>query len=170
MSSTFYRTRSHTVDSREELKGFLGFMGINTLSDYRKRDPAFHYAPIADRITRNYFLKISRYFHFVDNNTLPRGLLLYDRLGKVRPLINHFSEKFKSVYLPDKYVAINEVMIKFTGHSSLKQYMPMKPIKRGMKVWVLGDSSNGYFCNFRCTLTKWVTQRRQVWEHESWKI
>ena len=28
---------------------------------------------------------------------------------------------------------------------SLKQYMPKKPIKRGIKVWVLGDSSNGYF-------------------------
>ena len=36
-------------------------------------------------------------------------------------------------------------MIKFLGKSSLKQYMPKKPIKRGIKVWVLGDSSNGYF-------------------------
>ena len=24
--------------------------------------------------------------------------------------------------------------------------MPKKPVKRGIKVWVLGDSSNGYFC------------------------
>ena len=36
-------------------------------------------------------------------------------------------------------------MIKFQGHSSLKQYMPKKPTKRGFKVWVLGDSSTGYF-------------------------
>ena len=40
-------------------------------------------------------------------------------------------------------------MIKFTGRSSLKQYMPMKPIKHGIKVWVLGDNSNGYFCDFQ---------------------
>ncbi len=26
----------------------------------------------------------------------------------------------------------------------MKQYLPMKPIKRGLKVWVLGDSTNGY--------------------------
>ena len=26
--------------------------------------------------------------------------------------------------------------------------MPKKPIKRGIKVWVLGDSSNGYFSCF----------------------
>ena len=36
-------------------------------------------------------------------------------------------------------------MIKFTGRSSLKQYMPMKPVKRGIKVWALADSHNGYF-------------------------
>ena len=140
----------------EELKAFLGFcvlMGINSLpalKDYWKRDPAFHYAPIADRITRDRFLEISRYLHFVDNDTLPqRDSPSYDRLGKVRPLIDHFSQKFKSVYSPHKEVAIDEAMIKFTGRSSLKQYMPMKPIKRGIKVWVLGDSSNGYFSNFQ---------------------
>ena len=35
-------------------------------------------------------------------------------------------------------------MIKFQGRSSLKQYMPMKPIKRGIKVWTLADK-NGFF-------------------------
>ena len=39
-------------------------------------------------------------------------------------------------------------MIKFKGRSSLKQYLPMKPIKRGFKVWVRADSHNGYLCNF----------------------
>ena len=35
-----------------------------------------------------------------------------------------------------------------TGRSSMKQYMPMKPVKRGFKVWVRADSVNGYFCTF----------------------
>ena len=43
---------------------------------------------------------------------------------------------------------MDEAMIKFQGRSSFKQYMPAKPIKRGIKVWVLGDSSNGYFSKF----------------------
>ena len=30
----------------------------------------------------------------------------------------------------------------------MKQYMPMKPVKRGFKVWVRADSVNGYFCDF----------------------
>ena len=39
-------------------------------------------------------------------------------------------------------------MVKFQGRSSLKQYLPNKPVKRGFKVWVLGDSRNGYFTDF----------------------
>ena len=31
------------------------------------------------------------------------------------------------------------------GRSSMKQYMPKKPIRRGFKVWVVADSENGYF-------------------------
>ena len=39
-------------------------------------------------------------------------------------------------------------MIPFKGQSSLKQYMPKKPVKRGFKVWVRVDSLNGYICQF----------------------
>lgn len=39
-------------------------------------------------------------------------------------------------------------MIKFKGRSSLRQYMPMKPVKRGYKIWVRADSS-GYMCEFQ---------------------
>ena len=30
----------------------------------------------------------------------------------------------------------------------MKQYMPMKPVKRGFKVWVRADAVTGYFCDF----------------------
>ena len=46
-------------------------------------------------------------------------------------------------------VAVDEAMIKFTGHSTLKQFMPMKPVKRGIKVWALADSHNRYFHKFQ---------------------
>ena len=74
---------------------------------------------------------------------------MHDRLGKVRPLIDHLSSKFSSLYDLSKDVAVDEAMIKFQGRSALKQYMPMKPIKHRIKVWVLGDSTNGYFSRFQ---------------------
>ena len=63
-------------------------------------------------------------------------------------MIDHLSSKFASTYTPHCETAVDEAMTKFQGRSSLKQYMPMKPVKRGIKVWVLGDSHNGYFSRF----------------------
>ena len=117
----------------EELKAYLGFcilMGINhlpALDDYWSTDPALHYSPVADRITRDRFWEISCFLH---NSTLTlRGSPGYDRLGKVQPVVNHLSSCFSDLYDPHRAVAVDEAVIKFTGHSSLKQYMPMKPIK-----------------------------------------
>ena len=64
------------------------------------------------------------------------------------PLIDHLSQKFKSLCEVNREVAVDEAMIKFQGRSSLKQYMPLKPTKRGTKVWALADSHNGYFSRF----------------------
>ena len=144
-----------TKISVEEIKVFLGFsilMGIcqlPSIKDYWKKKEYLHYSPIADRIPRDRFLEISRYVHFTDNATLqPHGSSGHDRLGKVRLIINHLSVKFSELYHPHKEVAVDEAMVKFQGRSSLKQYMPMKPVKRGIKVWVLGDSHTGYFSKF----------------------
>ncbi|KAL4118965.1 hypothetical protein QTP88_011843 [Uroleucon formosanum] len=39
-------------------------------------------------------------------------------------------------------------MIAFTGSTTMKQYMPLKPIKHGFKVWVIAYSVTGYMLGF----------------------
>ena len=155
--------------TREELRAYLGFcilMGINhlpALDDYWSKDPKLHYSPVADRITRDRFRDISRYLHFVNNDSLtPRGSPGYDRLGKVRPVIDHLSSRFSDLYNPHQEVAVDEAMIKFTGRSTLKQYMPLKPVKRGIKVWALADSHNGYFHKFQVYTGKEGSGEKQL--------
>ena len=152
-----------------DVKAFLGFsilMGINvlpSLDDYWKLDKTLRYAPVADRISRDRFRDISRYLHFVDNSTLePRGSPNHDRLGKIRPLLTYIDQKCTELYNPCKEVAVDEAMIKFQGRSSLKQYMPLKPIKRGIKVWVLGDSHNSYFCKLQVYTGKADSVEKQL--------
>ena len=54
------------------------------------------------------------------------------------------TSKFRSVYNLHRCVSVDEAMIPFKGRSTLKQYLPQKPVKRGIKVWVLADSKTGY--------------------------
>lgn len=119
---------------------------LPSLDDYWRRDPLLHYAPVTDRITLDRFRELSRYLYFADNSTLlPQGTPEHDRLGKVRPVVNFLSRKFSEIYHPHKEVSVDDTMIKFQGQSSLK---PLKPVKRGIKVWVFGDGHNGYFSRF----------------------
>ena len=132
-----------------DLKAYFGFyilMGINhlpSIHDYWRVDPFVRFSPIADRITRNRFKEITRYLHFVDNTQLQkRGEPNYD------PIMLICKQKFLSNYEPNCEQAIDEAMIPFQGRSAIKQYLPMKPIKRGLKVWVRADSHHGYFSDF----------------------
>ena len=45
-------------------------------------------------------------------------------------------------------------MILFKGRSALKQYIPLKPIKRRIKVWTRADANNGYVALFQVYLGK----------------
>ena len=123
---------SWTKIKAEEVKAYFGFillMGmvpLPSLEEYWKRDLVFHYLSIADYISRDHFWDISRYLHIVNNSThIPLGQPGHDCLEKVWPVIDHLFQRFSDLY------------------------MPMKPIKRGIKVWVLGDSHNGDFHKFR---------------------
>ena len=40
-------------------------------------------------------------------------------------------------------------MIKFKGRLGMKQYMLMKPVKRGIKVWVCTEASSSFVCDFQ---------------------
>ena len=85
----------------EEICAYFGFMilmGVNQLPkirDYWSTNPMLHYAPIANRISRDRFEEITRFLHFVDNSTLPaRGHPSYSRLQKVAPVVRKLAEDF----------------------------------------------------------------------------
>ena len=124
---------------------------LPALAHYWRKDPIFHYSPIADRISGDRFLAIWRFLHFADNTTQPdRSDPEYDRLFKVRPVISAVNRACQQNYHGSQHQSIDEAMVAFKGRCSMKQYMPKKPIKRGFKIWVRADSSNGYVCQLQC--------------------
>lgn len=97
-------------------------------------------------MTRNRFDLILTNFHLNDNTLIPNNNK--DKLFKLRPLINYLNEKFQLVYNGTNQLSIDESMILFKGRSTLKQYNPMKPIKRGYNLWCLADQK-GYIKQFQ---------------------
>ena len=108
---------------------------------------------IVQALPRDRYLTILRELHFNDNSTaIPWGQPGHDRAHKVRPVLDSILQKCLTLYKPHKENSVDEAMVKFKGRSSLKQYMPKKPIKRGFKVWCRCDSHNGFTCSFQVYL------------------
>ena len=51
-------------------------------------------------------------------------------------------------------MAIDERMVKSLHKSGIRQYIKDKPVKRGINLWVLGDSSNGCTVDFNIYIGK----------------
>ena len=73
----------------------------------------------------------------------------HDKLAHVRPILEKVRLGCKAQYHPHREVSVDEAMVGFSGRLGFKQYVPLKPTKREIKVWVRADPSNGYTNDFQ---------------------
>jgi len=59
-------------------------------------------------------------------------------------MIAMMSKSFSEGYHPHKNISIDEGMVKFKGCLGFIQYMVLKPVKCGVKVWMTAASETGY--------------------------
>lgn len=155
--TNLYATQQQKSFNPLLLGEFLKFLAINLLMgikrspsyrDYWSSEPDMHDSFISAQMSIKRFSWILSHFHLNDNALQPkRGEPGFDKLYKLRPLISELSDKFLSFLHPHENQAIDESMVKFKGRSTMKQYMPKKPIKRGYKIWMRCDMT-GYACQF----------------------
>ena len=93
---------------------------------------------------------MNQYFHVCDNSANPRsGQPGYDKLAHVKSIMETLCANMKQEFRPHKEVSIDEAMVDYNGRLGFKQYVPLKPTKRGIKVWVRADPNNGYVNDFQ---------------------
>ena len=166
LSTSPERLANFVLVTRAEIKAFMGIniiMGIAKLPQvalYWSSDDYFGNQGIKKVMSKNRFEEIGSYLHFNDSSVEPaRGTLGFDCLYKIRPIFNSILGNCQTKFKPTKNLSADEGMIGFRGRLSFRQYMPAKPTKYGIKVWMAADSSNGYVLNFDVYLGKaylWV--------------
>ncbi|XP_043064548.1 piggyBac transposable element-derived protein 3-like, partial [Drosophila ficusphila] len=122
-----------------ELRRYIGillYLGVVKIPTTRMAwTNNFKLSAVSDALPRNRFEKIKSNFHINDNLKQPgKGEDNYDKLYKIRPLLNKLKEKFNEIS-QEEYQSCDEQMISFKGHHSLKQYLPKKPHKWGFKMF-----------------------------------
>ena len=130
--------KSHSTNSNEieQYLGILLMMGIIKLPQYRMYwGNATRFPMIASAMSVNRFDKVKRFFHCNDNDEmLPKGHPNHDKLHKVRPVIESVLRNCKNIP-PEERHSVDEQIIPTKSRSGLKQYLPKKPHKWGIKIW-----------------------------------
>ena len=133
-----------------EFDVFIGILMYMALVKLRSVDLYWSEDPVYDRgfkkmcrMSRNRFQQIIRYLHFTDEaNQPPRNER--SKTYKVDPILTYLCAKFMSLVELGEDVSVDEMMIPNKAPLSLNQYMPLKPIKRGIKSWAVSCARTGY--------------------------
>ena len=95
---------------------------------------------VKETMSRERFEEVKRFLHFSDNEKAPaKGTPSYDRLYKVRPLLDHIKEKFNKIPMSE-HLSIDEQVIPYYGKCGPRYYIKNKPNPWGFKVWTLANS------------------------------
>ena len=106
---------------------------------------------VRNAVTRNRLINIFLILLFFDNQTADKSGKAY----KIRITINHNNKTFQDAMSDVERQSIDELMTKFNGRLSCKQYIKAsKSIKWGFKWWYRCCSKTGYLCEFDLHLRK----------------
>ena len=77
-----------------------------------------------------------------------------DKLAAFCKIWNMFVEICKLMYLIGIAVYIDKQLLPFQGRCAFRQYMPEKPSKYGIKIWMMCDCATKYMMNAKVYLGK----------------
>ena len=99
--------------------------------------------------THRHIEQITACLHYCDESIAkPRDHIDYDRLYKIRSLLDTLKASFQQYYNPACELSADECMIAFQGRWGGRQYHRRKPIQWGVKVWMVTDAKTTFNYNF----------------------
>ena len=128
------------ICTEERLKSFLGLVilmdikRLPNLEDYWSTEPYLGCPELVLSWPYRQFRALLSNLHFNENSTaIPCGQPGYDRLHKVRPVLQMVAHNCSTLYIPERELSIDEAMVGFNGRSALKQYLPLNLLNMDTK-------------------------------------
>lgn len=140
------KSSAYKKTSSREMQIFLAIiiiMGVNKLPDlhsYWSKMEGLGNSLIKRLMSRDRFCFLHSRLYMESPAKPPNASKTYYLEKIVQDLLKNFRES----YGDSAHQSIDEAMVAFKGRSAMKQYMPAKPTKRGIKLWQRNYASTGY--------------------------
>lgn len=139
----FSRVHKWEPTTNIEIKKFLGHIGymglvkMPAIKNYWSKSPLYNNDVARKNMSGNRLQILLQMLHFDDNTVCRPG----DRLHKILKVVHMSTDNFQALYTPGEVFCIGESMVPFQGRLTLKQYIPQKTHKYGIKLFKLCCSS-----------------------------
>ncbi|VDI78460.1 Hypothetical predicted protein [Mytilus galloprovincialis] len=147
-----------TTDELLRFFGIIIYMSVvklSALEKYWSTNVLYDHCPVNDVMTKKRFQAILCFIQV----TSPGDIDKDDKLTRIRYLLEHVKQKSKEFFHPHREISADERMVaskhKFSG---IRQFIKEKPIRFGIKLWVLACSITGYTFDFFVYLGKKRTE------------
>ena len=97
-------------------------------------------------MARNRFQIITRVMRF-DSKDTKEERQARDKMAPIRDIHDKIAARCRVVYKPGSQLCVDEQLVVYRGRCPFNIYIPSKPGKYGMKVWVCCDVDTSYVCN-----------------------
>ena len=140
------KNASYKETTASEILVFLGItviMGYNKVPDlhcYWMKSPSMGNQLIKQSMARDRFCYLHAHLYL----NPPEKPANASKTYYLDFILSKLNAKFRAAYTDSSYQSVDEGMVGFKGRSVMKQYMPMKPTKRGIKLWQRNYSLTGY--------------------------
>ena len=123
----------------------------------------FHNIFISSIISRDHFLEIFYNLHLANNSLKPkRESKDYSKIYKVKNFTEILRRNFQKIITLAAVVQSTKVWQSSREDQASSKYLPLKPIKRGYKVWCLCDPITGYLFSYQIYLQNEETSGKEI--------
>lgn len=143
-------SREHGLDlSIDKLNMFVGILLFSIFNirksskDYWSKSPLLHSDAVSNAMTEKEFSRIRSQLKFAKSAEKN----LNDPIWRIRIFAEEFRKQLQQFGFFSSNMSVDESMIEFYGRLSIKQFMPLKPIRFGIKMWSLCTVS-GFLLDF----------------------
>lgn len=140
--------------TRDELKVLLGifiYQGIIQKPEielYWSTKPLLETPYVRKIMTEKRFNLLLKCLHFSDNNLVPNFTSSAQKsFWKIKKFFDALIERFSTVYIPEAEVVVDESLMLWKGQLAMKQYIPLKRARFGLKSYELCEARSGYIWN-----------------------
>lgn len=123
----------------------MSYNRVPELAHYWSHDQSLSNSVIKQAISCNLFQSLASKL----NPANPQKPADHSKTYHINEMVECLNSNFRKIPSDSVFQSIDEAMTKFKGRFSIKQYLPMKPIKRGIKIWFRSDSETGYTYDVR---------------------